>query len=257
MKKFALVDIKGGLGNQIFILAFAYHLKNNNFIVRLDTNFYKYEKQFPRELEIKIKNTGLKRFNFRNNKIFFLLNTWYEDIENLDNCNFKLVNRFTGYYQNIDFLNESKDKIINVLGINVKPKIKNSCLIHIRKGDYKQLNEELKMSYYESAITQLLHKYPDTLFDIFTDDQELILDNNIFSNINSIYYPENKENSTEVLEKMTRYQHYIIANSSFSLIAASFGSDKHSEVFYPSPWWKNFDVTVKNIPSSWRKVENF
>ena len=30
-----LVDIKGGLGNQIFILAFAYHLKNNNFIVRL------------------------------------------------------------------------------------------------------------------------------------------------------------------------------------------------------------------------------
>ena len=45
MKKFALVDIKGGLGNQIFILAFAYHLKNN-FIVRL-IQFYKYEKQFP------------------------------------------------------------------------------------------------------------------------------------------------------------------------------------------------------------------
>ena len=102
MKKFALVDIKGGLGNQIFILAFAYHLKNNNFIVRLDTNFYKYEKQFPRELEIKIENTGLEKLNFRNNRIFFLLNTWYEDIENLDNCNFKLVNRFTGYYQNID-----------------------------------------------------------------------------------------------------------------------------------------------------------
>jgi len=256
MKKFALVDIKGGLGNQIFILAFAYHLRNNNFIVRLDTNFYKYEKQFPRELEIKIEKTGLKKFNFRNNRIFFLLNTWYEDIENLDNCNFKLVNRFTGYYQNIDYLNESKDKIINVLGINVKPKIKNSCLIHIRKGDYKQLNEELKMNYYEAAINQLLDKYPDTFFDIFTDDQELILDNKILSNINSVYYPQNIKNSNEVLEKMTRYQHYIIANSSFSLIAANLGSDKHSEVFYPSPWWRNININILNIPTHWTKISN-
>ena len=66
MKKFALVDLKGGLGNQIFIVCFAHYLKSNNYYVALDASFFKYNQQFPRELEIDLNKTNLKTLTFRN-----------------------------------------------------------------------------------------------------------------------------------------------------------------------------------------------
>ena len=64
-KKFALVDLKGGLGNQIFIICFANELKKNGFKVFLDTSFYKSKQQFPRDIEINLENTELKVFNLK------------------------------------------------------------------------------------------------------------------------------------------------------------------------------------------------
>ena len=256
MKKFALVDLKGGLGNQIFIVCFAHYLRNNNYYVALDTNFFKYEQQFPRKLEIDLNKTNLRTFNFRNNKLFFFLNTWFEEVSDIKNLNTKLFNRFTGYYQDLDYLNEFKDEVLGMLGIKLKQRIKDSCMVHVRHGDYFDLGEDLKTSYYNSSINQMIEKCPNVFFDIFTDDNDLKLDNRIYKRINNIYYPNKNFNSIDTLRKMMSYQHYIIANSTYSLIAAYLGAESNSKVFYPNPWWKNFDVKINNFPDNWIQINN-
>ena len=55
---------------------------------------------------------------------------------------------------------------------------------------------------------------------------------------------------------MISYEHFIIANSSLSLIAASIGAKNTSMVFYPDPWMRNSNVTIKNIESSWKSIKN-
>ena len=47
MSKYALVDLKGGLGNQIFQISFANYLKNFGFNVFLDTTFSTVIINFP------------------------------------------------------------------------------------------------------------------------------------------------------------------------------------------------------------------
>ncbi len=256
MKKFALVDLKGGLGNQIFIFCFAHYLKSNNYYVALDAGFFKYNQQFPRELEIDLNRTNLKTLTFRNNRLFFFLNTWFEEVDDIKNLNTKLLNRFTGYYQDLNYLNKFKDEVFNMLGIKLEPRIKDSCMIHIRNGDYIDLGEDLKNSYYDLSINQITEQHPNLFFDIFTDNDNLKLDKNIYKRINNIYYPDRNSNSIDTLKKMMRYEHYIIANSTYSLIAAYLSAENNSKVFYPSPWWRNFDVKIINFPDNWIKIKN-
>lgn len=93
-------------------------------------------------------------------------------------------------------------------------------------------------------------------FDIFTDDENIVLDENIFKNTNKIYTPIIDQNSTEVLKAMINYKYYIIANSSFSAIAVFLSTLNYKVVFYPDPWWRNSAVKLTGIPSSWIKVKN-
>ena len=255
-KKFALVDLKGGLGNQIFIICFANHLKKNGFKVYLDTSFYKTKQPFPRNIEINLENTGLKVFNFKNNRIFFFLNTWFEEIKNLEDYKFSFLNRFTGYYQNFKFLTPNKEYLKNVLNIQSTQTKQNKALIHIRRDDYITLNENLSLSYYENAINRLLDKNPKIKFDIFTDDKNFSLNTNIFRNTENIFFPSQNEKALEVLKNMIGYEHYIIANSSLSLIAAYISSNSDTNIYYPDPWWKNFEVSINEIPPHWIKINN-
>ena len=52
MKKNAIVNLKGGLGNQIFQIAFALDLESRNIRTICDTHFYDSNMQFPRSLEL-------------------------------------------------------------------------------------------------------------------------------------------------------------------------------------------------------------
>jgi len=52
MSKYAVVNLKGGLANQIFQISFANYLKHNGFKTFVDTSFYDNDHMFPRELEL-------------------------------------------------------------------------------------------------------------------------------------------------------------------------------------------------------------
>ena len=70
-----------------------------------------------------------------------------------------------------------------------------------------------------------------------------------------VYSPGN-ESPLITLNKMISHEHFVIANSSLSLIAASVGAKKNSMVFYPAPWMRNSNVNIKNIDSSWNIIKN-
>ena len=184
------------------------------------------------------------------------MNTWFEEIEHLGNYNFKILNRFTGYYQNFDYLDFNKDYLKNFLEIQDIENQTGKSMIHIRKGDYLKLGEDLNPSYYQDAINELLKDKPDTKFDIFVDDSSFVPNENIFKNLNNVFYPKKSENSLEVFHSMLGYENYIIANSSLSIIAAHLSSSSVSKIYYPNPWWKNHDVKVSNIPSNWISIDN-
>ena len=91
MKKCAIVDVKGGLGNQLFTISFAQYLKNNDYKVFVDTSFYNSSHDYPRELYIDIEKFGFTRINSKSDKIFKLIKTRYDEVENLTSLNTKII----------------------------------------------------------------------------------------------------------------------------------------------------------------------
>ena len=55
---------------------------------------------------------------------------------------------------------------------------------------------------------------------------------------------------------MFLYKNFIIANSSYSLIAAYLSLSNEKKVVYPEPWFKNSNIYINNIPKSWIPEKN-
>ena len=117
MKKVGLVDLKGGFGNQIFQIAFALFLKDYGVNVFIDKRFFKLEHPFPRNLEVNPNIFGFKKIEFKNNRIFFFLDTFFEEQDSFELSDLRLFNRFTGYYQDLKFIESSKIILSEKLGI--------------------------------------------------------------------------------------------------------------------------------------------
>tara|TARA_B100000900_G_C20520958_1_gene692129 strand:+ start:229 stop:1002 length:774 start_codon:yes stop_codon:yes gene_type:complete len=257
MKKIGLVDLKGGFGNQIFQIAFALFLKDYGLNVFIDKRFFKLEHPFPRNLEIDPKIFGFKEIEFKNNRIFFFLNTFFEEKESFNLTDFKFLNRFVGYYQDLKFIDLNKAIISEKLGIYKNKSRDGLAAIHLRKTDYETINQLLSDKYYEYSINSMLEINNDIKFDIYTDSNELIINKNIFKNINNIYYPKKNETAIEVFQNLSNYQNYIIANSSFSALAAYLSKYENKTIFYPDPWFRDSIIQLKEIPKSWNPIKNF
>ena len=78
----------------------------------------------------------------------------------------------------------------------------------------------------------------------------------IFKNINNIYYPNTQIKPIEVFREMSSYEYFIIANSSFSALAAFLSEGNPKAILYPYPWWRLSEIEIKNIPGSWIPVKN-
>lgn len=252
MKKCAIVDVKGGLGNQLFTISFAQYLKNNDYKVFVDTSFYNSSHDYPRKLYIDIEKFGFNRINLKSDKIFKLIKTRYEEVENLTNLNTKILNRFKGYYQDTAFLD--KKYLIDKLSLQNK-KSEESVMVHIRRGDYIGLNEDLKLEYYSTAINKLVKKLGGCEITIFTDDHSLKIED--FKNFNVTRLLNDKNDDVlETFKKMTQFQNFIISNSTFSFLAAFLGQEKNSTIYYPYPWMRNSNVQIKNFPKEWTQLTN-
>jgi len=283
MRKLAIVEIKGGLGNQVFQYSFGKYLESSGFRVLYNLDFFTSSKNLEnvterdfllKELSCEINEVSRlmqklsDTFNYLINSkkiksIFPFINKYiYQYLKekdydkDLEYKNYLIINYFDGYWQNnIYHLKTQKESLLNIFHINnqdIESLNNDRVLIHVRRQDYLKLGIDLPQNYYENSINLLKKDLKEFEFDIFTDDKEWVLNQNIFSDFRNIYGED--DDPIESFKKMLCYKHFIIANSTYSYLAAFFGEKQDSKVFMPYKWSvnKNKDFLTHN---SWKKVQ--
>ena len=290
MKKIAVLEIKGGLGNQLFILNFIQHLENKNFKVYALIDFYSKQKDSSIQTDIrnlhldpsllnlhipKIKYSNFLNFMIKNKnqntnlikKIFFKFSELficYADDKNLIKTldSSKRIFFFDGYFQNYKLL-QSNSELINRLSNDSKFKFdltnksKNIAVVHVRRKDYLNISEELNISYYESALAFLKKTENNIKFDVYTDDILWCKENTLFDEARSIKEATNENVINDFIE-MTRYKYFIISNSTYSYMAAYLSSCDDKIVISPKPWFKKLDFIDYDLilNPGWEKIKN-
>ena len=134
-------------------------------------------------------------------------------------------------------------------------KNKKAVSVHIRRGDYLQLQQYhviIGKEYYEEAKKQF---DKDSVFVYFSDDINWCKDT--FKGDNSIFI----EKQDDILDMylMSKITNNIIANSSFSWWAAWLNKNEDKQVICPSSWFgpenRHLDVAKKDlIPKEWKVI---
>ncbi len=261
-----VVEISGGLGNQLFQLAAAKNLDNQGYKVFIDSiyneiNGFRVTKinDFASALGIPAIKRSLFLKNLlkvaivrkiyvsklRKNTIFEKMN-FGKPIISTNNMNFRLF----GYWQNISLANEIRYRLSELLK---SPPI-DAIALHVRRGDYlsKQhdLHGALDGRYYLKALEKLNQKRSNQKIVIFTDSPEIVKQEEWIQLLNSskVSFSDSID-PWETLMEMARYSTIICSNSTFSWWAAFIGEDR--EVFMPDLWFKDtlFPAALR-IPGS-------
>lgn len=120
----------------------------------------------------------------------------------------------------------------------------NSIAVHIRRGDYLQVPEVYcgicTEEYYEDALRKFEELEPDCHFFVFSNDPEWVKTR--FTQGNMTIVEGNDENAGYVdMYLMSCCRHFIIANSSFSWWAAWLGKYQGKKVIAPKQWFHGMD----------------
>jgi hypothetical protein len=132
----------------------------------------------------------------------------------------------------------------------------NSVMLHIRRGDYLLSNNKnilLTKQYYDRAIQHMLEKKKKIQLFIFSDDINWVKNNWQFNApSNFIEKIDTNDSSIEELKLMTLCKNHIIANSTFSWWGAWLGKHQEQVVISPKKWLENNSTITENlIPKSW------
>jgi hypothetical protein len=231
----------GGLGNQLFQYAFGQAQRNNGIEVVYDVGWYHKPTSPPRpfvlnkfrtNVEIEKKNLSKPYPRKRQEKAF--------------NVNYLKQDGyyFRGYWQTPLYFESIRPQIEREIHVKeefstqefeqLKEKIlkENSVSVHIRRGDYLAGNDHivLPLEYYDKALHIIETLKEDISIYVFSDDIEWCKKN--FGNCMFVEMEDYLE-----FELMYSCKHHIIANSSFSGLAAHLGDSQ--TVISPKIWYKN------------------
>lgn len=287
MKKIAIVEIKGGFGNQIFQFAFANHIRNLGYYVYINNRFYQYKNKNTKYSTHRELILDEKNYDFQNVGNFLLI--YFKLLNKLSTSNktkwlFKIFDKFfiklgdqdfkvselkqkylylDGYWQKIEYLDENIDFLKKSLSNNKilrnalnSSHDKNEILMIVRRGDYVKMNEDLDISFYESALNYFYKCNIKINLNIFTDDVDWVKKNKALALAKNIYGPEDSPRGViDLFSKMISNKHFIIANSTFALAAAILAEKKSSIVLVADPWFRN--TKNENLSKiNWIKIPN-
>ena len=136
---------------------------------------------------------------------------------------------------------------------------KNSCAIHIRRGDYvkdRLFRGICDVDYYKTAIQRMKELTNPKVFCIFSDDTVWCREylSVLLGQAETIYVDWNTgEKSFQDMHLISLCRHQIIANSSFSWWGAWLNTNKEKVVIAPRKWW-NMSGVHTPIPTSWIRI---
>lgn len=282
-----ITKLSGGLGNQMFQYAVGRAIAHRNKSdLGLDISWFKYN------IGNEKRDYGLSNFNIIENiknQNFYIqkLKSRLSFLENFKKCENrkyfkeKTVSVFNkdslclsgyvfleGYWQNFKYFADIeyilrqeftlKKELDNEIARIIQKE--NSVSIHIRRGDYisnplyNKLNIALSLDYYQKTIEIISQKVFSPHFFIFSDDIDWAKENLKLEKATFIGREHNFKDYEELI-LMSKCEHNIISNSTFSWWAAWLNNNPEKIVIAPLKWSGDMDVDVKGlIPDSWIKI---
>jgi hypothetical protein len=293
MKKMVIVDLSGGLGNQIFLFEAARYIAsiNNSRILVNKSNIDRYHSAGKSRIEDFVFPDDVKffkfsswinkfyirfrifitRFNNYNQSLSLILDESYNLYES--NQIYRMVFQknprliiISGFWQNFSYLNnifgyKLKSEGKKFLELSSKIDSQHPIIFHYRLGKIGNRWEHgwgaLSPKFLSNALMALGRNNP-TFKNIWVFSNDLpeakILTETIsYAPYKLIYIDDSELSPAELILLFSRSKIMICSNSTFSILAAKIGNVKH--VLVPSELSKNGHNTFE-LPAEWRKVKS-
>lgn len=250
--------MQGGLGNQLFQYAFGHAVSRyRKATLYLDCSNYQI---------CKFRNFELNRFRVKYREVGSLYWKAQKQLEKLNNMTETLFDeqsspiflenvfhqvgsvRYEGYWQSWKYFDAYQDIIrksfrlrkplSHLALLNLKPNVE-YVGVHVRRGDYlsaqcQKIFKLCTLEYYQEAIKFLRKRLSGhSHFLIFSDDPQWVRDNFCDEDMTIVSDGNTEANTVSELILMSRCQHNIIANSSYSWWAAWLNTNRSKIVFAP------------------------
>lgn len=256
-----IMNIRGGFGNQLFEYAMGYaRAKENKTILLQDLS--QYAKGYFRgydldKLKLDFRNTFAVESKNRIISIvrrslaigggyrFYKEKKGYTVFDQDAIIKSRISTYYFGLWQSYRYFDQYRDDIIRQFqpsfdfspeASELRNDIRNdekSVAIHIRRGDYIQVNGCISAEYYKQAISKMLQRVPGARFYFFSDDIPWVKEN--FANIENAVFVNNDKTISDLEEFfiMSSANHQIIANSTYSWWAAYLNQNMSKIVYAP------------------------
>lgn len=270
------VNIKGGLGNQMFQYACARALAlENNDELQLVRNASTSDIARP---------FSLTAFNIKGKVVtkesvpayLRLLSKLRQKITREFYVNFQpsILNKkgnmyLDGYFQSEKYFVNSAEIIrqdftlkepLTESTVRFATQIQNTLhavSLHVRRGDYlkeSDFKDIANQEYFANAIKHIKEKVAGAQFYVFSDDIEWCKAN-LPLPAESVFVSNPDLEDYEELTLMSYCRHHIIANSSFSWWGAWLGSNTEKVVVAPKRWSNNHENWYRDIiPTTWTRL---
>ncbi|MCL2027006.1 MAG: alpha-1,2-fucosyltransferase [Bacteroidales bacterium] len=282
-----IVQLKGGLGNQLFQYAAGKQLSvKHNAPLKFDLSFLNAEptSYTKRSLELDKLHINFEIASEKEIKTIkgqrwknIFIPTWIKERGGGCYSQFNRAGKncyLDGYFQSETYFVNAAEQIRNELTFrnslteakwaDIKEQItnSNSISLHFRRGDYienqkaNQYHGVCSMDYYHKAVKEIAEQTENPLFFVFSDDIRWVIDN--FSiNFPTVFVEEKDEIAHSDFQLMSLCKHNIIANSSYSWWAAWLNKNEHKIVIAPEKWYANSEMQEKTtnlLPQNWIKL---
>lgn len=233
--------LQGGIGNVMFQIAcaYGYSLDNNISYIFSKKGYPIIHSSLERYYSNILANINiLGDYNFSNFRLYSEVAFHYNPIISSDQ-NLYLI----GGFQSEKYFIDHKEEIRKIFNYEISAELKKilplngelSCSIHVRRGDYLKYPKHhpvQDIEYYKNAISLFKE---NIIFLVFSDDIEWCKQN--FKGLSdNLIFVENNEDY-EDLYLMSKCNHNIIANSSFSWWGAWLNNNPDKKVIAPKNWF--------------------
>lgn len=280
-----IVKLQGGLGNQLFQYTFGLYLKEIlNSELKFD--FAENLKKDYRNNSLDIQKLGveLPLANEKDIAKYKLLPDFLWRVERkltqlLPALNSSMIVHnnpqvlvdivrnayYDGYYQRNDYVDKTfsilkkqlkldMDKVADLQTQNLNPN-ETVTGIHIRRGDYldkanSKIFEVCGIDYYNEAVRRVEDLTGCEKFLIFTQDKAWARENLIGKKFEVF----DGSSALQDFLIMSKCDHNIIANSTFSWWSAKLNENPHKVVVTPEKWYKNQDSLDCFLDEKWIKL---
>ena len=273
-----LVHISAGLGNQMFQYALYCTCLDKGLNAKIELSAYSTKgerRKYELEKVFGVKPAVASAIELEYMKVvskikFKLFGQPYKEThEHFGNWNKDVrdVNSgyLNGYWQSEKYFLDIAGKIrqqfifppitdINNLAMLKLIEGANAASIHIRRSDYlENENWAISINYYKKAIALMKSKFLGIEFFVFSDDINWSKENFADPGFHFIDFNTGAESYRD-MQLMSKCNHHIIANSSFSWWGAWLNPNPGKIVIAPDRWIPNINGTRDIIPANWIKL---